>query len=266
VSYATAWKEWFPLIERAGAPLSRRMIALASLEERDFVLDIGTGIGEPALMAARSLPNGRVLAIDPDAGMIEIARERAKSEKIGNVTFLVRTVEELNLPPESVDAILCRWSLMFVDDPDAALAKLFRLLRPAGRLVAGTWGPPDRVPALSLARAVVHSFFGMDPPRYGPKTAFALSDSDVLAARFRAAGFSEVAQEWVPLAYEFPSEKAYIQFRVDCTGPLFATVGELSAAAQERALEAIAAALEPFRAVDGSVLLTNDACCTVGKA
>ncbi|MCI0430947.1 MAG: class I SAM-dependent methyltransferase, partial [Rhodospirillales bacterium] len=164
-SHAMAWKTWFPLIERAAAPLSLRMIALASVGEGQRVLDIGTGLGEPAMTAAGAVgPRGSVVAIDPDPEMIRIARERAAIENAESVTFVVQRVEELRLPPESMDAILCRWSLMFVDDLAETLARLRVLLRPGGRLVAATWSTPDRVPALSLARSVIHRHFGREPP------------------------------------------------------------------------------------------------------
>lgn len=265
-SHAMAWRTWFPLIERAAAPLSLRMIALASVGEGQRVLDIGTGIGEPALTAARAVgPRGGVIAIDPDSEMIAIARERAAIEKAENVTFVAQRVEELSLPPQSVDAILCRWSLMFVDDLAETLARLRILLRPGGLLVAATWSTPDRVPALSLARSVIHRHFGREPPAYGWKTAFALADRKGLANAFRAAGFAGVVQERITLAYEFRSAEEYIRFRTDCTGPLFSGVGPVGDAAREGALAAVADALEPFRTTHGSFRLASDACCTVGR-
>jgi hypothetical protein len=119
---------------------------------------------------------------------------------------------------------------------------------------------------LSLARAVIHSHLGLDPPHYGPKTAFALSDNERLKMAFRAAGFSEVVQERMPLTYEFASEQAYIQFRADCTGPLFSGAGLVSPAARQSALEAIATALKPFQGTDGSFRLSNDAYCTAASS
>jgi ubiquinone/menaquinone biosynthesis C-methylase UbiE len=150
------------------------------------LLDIGTGIGEPAIAAAFAAgPRGGVLAIDSDPEMIAIARERATVEKLSNIEFVIRRVEEMLVPLGSVDAVLCRWSLMFVDDLEATLPSLRRVLRSGGRLVVATRGPPDRVPALSLTRTVVHDYFGVEPPLYGQKTAFAISDSDRLAEAFR---------------------------------------------------------------------------------
>ena len=67
MTYAAAWERWFTLIESAAAPLSRRMLTLASVGKGHRVLDIGTGIGEPAMTAAIAVgPGGGVFAIDPD--------------------------------------------------------------------------------------------------------------------------------------------------------------------------------------------------------
>jgi ubiquinone/menaquinone biosynthesis C-methylase UbiE len=265
MTYAAAWERWFTLIESAAAPLSRRMLALGSVEIGHRVLDIGTGIGEPAMTAAIAVgPEGGVFAIDPDPDMIAIARDRAELERLSNIEFAVQRVEELRLPRGSFDAVLCRWSLMFVDDLNATLAGLRGLLRPGGRLVAATWGPPDRVPALSLARRVIHDHFGVEPPPYGPKTAFALSDTDRLVDAFRTAGFPGTAQERLLLTYRFRSAEEYLQFRTDCTGDLFSGVGDITGAERRQALEAVAGALEEFRSPDGSFSLENDAYLTAG--
>jgi hypothetical protein len=140
------------------------------------------------------------------------------------------------------------------------------MLRPGGRLVAATWGLPDRVPALSLARKVIHSHFGVEPPRYGPKTAFALSENEALAEAFRTVGFTAIVQERLSLIYKFRSAEEYVQFRTDCTGPLFSNVGQVTDAEREQALRAVATALEEFRAPDGSFRLENDSYCTTGLA
>jgi ubiquinone/menaquinone biosynthesis C-methylase UbiE len=140
---------------------------------------------------------------DPDPEMIALARNQAAERGIGNVDFIVARAEELDFAPRSFDAILCRWSLMFVDDLEACLSRLRPLLRPGGHLVAATWGPPERAPALSLARWTIHRHLGRTPPPQGAKTAFALSDADRLLETFRAAGFLKASQEWLPVAFEF---------------------------------------------------------------
>ncbi len=264
--FAAAWKSWFPLIEGAAATLTQRMIALGDVGAGQHVLDIGTGIGEPALTVARIVgPTGRVTAIDPDPEMIAFARERAAAAGISNVTFLVTRAEDLSIATDSIDVTLCRWSLMFVDDAAATLSQVRRLLRPRGRLVAATWLAPERVPVLSLARRVVHAHFGKPPPPQGLQTAFALSDVAALAQIFRRAGFADIEQQTLSLTYGFLSAEDYVRFREDCTGSLFSGVGDVTAEERAQAYRAVATALERFRTPDGMLRIPNETCCTVAR-
>ena len=130
MSYANAWLKWFDVIEGGAAPLTERMLALSALEGGHQVLDIGTGLGEPALSAATRLNDaGHVLAIDRDPNMIALARERAKASGVSSIDFRVADVEALDLAPNSLDVVLARWSLMFVADLAGALAMLRKALR-----------------------------------------------------------------------------------------------------------------------------------------
>jgi len=265
-SYAAAWKAWFPLIEGGAAPLTRRLIALAEIGPGQNVLDVGTGIGEPALTAARKIgAGGQVLAIDPDATMLAIAEERKASAGIGNVEFRCQSAEDLEAPEAAFDAAVARWSLMFVDDLAAVLARLRRALRPGGRFAGAVWGPPERVPGLALARRAIHRHLGIAPPPYGPKTAFALADTDALMGALAAAGFTDVVREWFVVNYEFPSAENYLRFRTDCTGSLFSGAGEISDAERKGAIAAVDLALEPFRLADGTVRFENWACCVAAR-
>jgi ubiquinone/menaquinone biosynthesis C-methylase UbiE len=263
MTYAEAWASWFPMIERAAEPLTERMLALARLRPGNRVLDVGTGIGGPALSAARLVgSDGEVLAIDPDGDMIDTARKRAADSGLQNVSFAVQGAEAVTLQRASIDAVLSRWSLMFVDHVSTTLNSLSNLLRPEGRIVIATWDRPEHVPALSLAKAVIHTTLGRELPRFGPKTAFALSDISALSTELRAAGFAGIVQEPVSLTYEFRSIAQYLQFRTDCTGSLFSNVGEVSPAERDLALQAVAKALDWYRGEDGVYRLVNRAWCT----
>lgn len=78
--------------------VSERLLALADVKPGDRLLDIATGIGEPALTAARRVaPGGHVVATDIAPGMLEIGRERAKELGLDNVEFRETDAEELDL-------------------------------------------------------------------------------------------------------------------------------------------------------------------------
>ena len=265
-SYADAWKRWFPVIERGAVPLNRLMLERAELVGRARILDVGTGIGEPALTAADAVADGgEVVAIDHDPAMIEFARARADDKGAANVRFEVMSAEELDLEAASFDAAFARWSLMFVADLASTMASLHGLLRPGGRVVLAVWGPPERVPAISLARRVVNQHLGLDPPDHGPKTAFALSDTKALRQVLSDAGFQEMSSDWVPVVYEFASAEAYVQFRMDCGKALFPDVDALSDEERRSALDAVVQALDAHRQRSGSIRLVNWACCVTAR-
>jgi ubiquinone/menaquinone biosynthesis C-methylase UbiE len=119
------------------------MIDLAAIGPGQRVLDVATGVGEPALSAARrSGPTARVDAIDSSAAMLDLARARAAELNLENVMFREMAAENLAYPEASFDAVLCRWGLMFLENLQETLAGFRRILVPGGRLVAVVWGPP----------------------------------------------------------------------------------------------------------------------------
>jgi ubiquinone/menaquinone biosynthesis C-methylase UbiE len=79
-SVAPAWQEWWKTIERGTEGVSRRLVELAKIKPGSRVLDIATGMGEPALTAAKLVgKSGHVLATDISPQMLTFAKQRAIS-------------------------------------------------------------------------------------------------------------------------------------------------------------------------------------------
>jgi SAM-dependent methyltransferase len=98
------------------------------------VLDVGTGVGDVAFLAARLVgPKGEVIGVDGDAGCLEVARGRAKAEKLAQVKFLESDFRKFG-EAGSFDAVTGRLVLLYQADPVAALAHLKQLLKPGGIL------------------------------------------------------------------------------------------------------------------------------------
>jgi arsenite methyltransferase len=118
----------------------KRKIAVTKrhITPRSTVLDIGCGTGSLALRLASGAAHVHGLDVSPE--MMRIARGKAVDQGAGNVSFHVGAFDDsfTVLEPGSVD-VLCSYSLLhLVDDRDAALAAIFRLLKPGGVLVAST--------------------------------------------------------------------------------------------------------------------------------
>ncbi len=260
-SRAAGWKKWFHITDATAQPVSDRMVALAGIGPGSRVLDIGTGLGEPALTAARAAgPTGSVLAADISPDMLDFAQDRARKDGLTNVEFRVLDANALDLPESSFDAVLSRWGLMFLALDDA-LAGIRHCLKPGGRLVAVVWGPPEGAPTNSLADRVLRRTLNLPPPEEGPGTPFALKDTDAFVERVRQAGFRDIQSEWIEVLVPFDSPAQFAEYRRDRAGDIKKKMAHLSPAEQDAAWDAVAKAAEAFREADGVVRMRNRAFC-----
>ena len=69
-------------------PVNDRLIELAEIETGHTVVDVATGIGDPALSVARRVgPTGRVIATDQSTAMLAVAASRARDAGLTNIEF-----------------------------------------------------------------------------------------------------------------------------------------------------------------------------------
>ncbi len=100
------------------------------------VLEFGCGTGSTALIHAPHVRHIR--AIDTSAKMLEIARNKAAAAKIDNVTFEQAAIDDFHAPDGSLDAVLGHSILHLLQDKDAVIAKVYRMLKPGGAFVSNT--------------------------------------------------------------------------------------------------------------------------------
>src|SRR3989344_3374903 len=82
-------------------------LAFGKIKEGDTVLDLGSGAGIDAILAAKRVgDNGRVIGVDMTKEMVEKAKENAEKQNIKNVEFLLGEIERLPLEDNSVDTII----------------------------------------------------------------------------------------------------------------------------------------------------------------
>lgn len=260
---ARGWERWWDTFERAAQGVSDRLVELAAVGPGQRVLDVGTGIGEPALTAARRVgPAGRVLALDQAPMMLTVARRRMASLGLPNVEFVEGDLDALQLP-ERFDAIVSRWALMFSLDVDATLARLVELLVPGGRLAAAVWGEAPLVPTSSLPGRIIREALGLPDRAPGVPTPFDLADPVQLRARLERAGLVDVAAEWRTVAFEFASAEEFGRFVREMARP----IPELERQPLERQdaiWAAVADAAREFADARGSIRMPNEALLVAG--
>lgn len=250
-----------------GAVISDRLIELAHITTGQRVLDVATGAGDPALTAARVVgASGSVVGVDHAPQMLEMARQRAKAAGQGNVTFLEGDAQRLDLPPESFDAVLSRWGLMFFLPLVPALEGFRRVLRPGGYLAAAVWGAPQEVPLISASCAAVMSQLGRPLPPPEAPGPFNLADAGKLAQSLADAGFRNVATESQTMSVTFPSADVFVRFQRGAN-MLVKTVIEQQPEEQQAALwQTVAQVGARMANPDGSITLHNRCICVSGQA
>ncbi|MBO2449416.1 methyltransferase domain-containing protein [Actinomadura barringtoniae] len=145
------------------------LFAAAAIRPAHKVLDVGCGYGGTTRLAAVRAPDGHVVGNDIAEPLLAHAKAAAQAQGLRNITFEEGDAQTHPFPAGGFDVAISRFGVMFFADPVAAFANLGRALRPRGRLVFTTIGPPETndlptiVSAVAPAAGVVHSL--SDPDR-----------------------------------------------------------------------------------------------------
>ncbi|EKD53077.1 MAG: arsenite S-adenosylmethyltransferase [uncultured bacterium] len=111
-------------------------IAIASLEEGNVVLDLGSGAGFDSFLAAKKVgDSGKVFGVDMTDEMLEKARENAKKGGITNVEFRKGDIEDLPVEDNSIDVIISNCVINLAPDKERVFKEAYRVLKTGGRLM-----------------------------------------------------------------------------------------------------------------------------------
>jgi len=259
---AQGWMQTWKRVEEFGQPVSNKLVALAALKPGDLVLDVATGIGEPALTAARRIqPGGRVVGTDQSPAMLEMAKQRAREMGLVGVEFRESDGEALDFPAQHFDAVLCRWGLMFMPNLVTALTGIRRVLKPGGQFATSVWGPGPACPLITAADEEVRRITGAPPPPPGTPHPCNLADSGKLEQAFRQAGFRQVNHEPVDAVIAFKSADDFIETRAGLSAMFREMMGKLSQPIEAEIKRAIADVVAKYRDPDGQIRMHNEAIC-----
>jgi len=142
-SVPKAYEEF--LVPRLFEPWARLLLDEVNLQPGEAVLDVATGPGTVARLAAARLGSrGRVVATDIALPMLDIARAKPVAAGAAQIEYVDSPAAPLAAANGTFDAVLCQQGLQFFPDRPAALREMHRVLKPNGRAAIAVWTQIER--------------------------------------------------------------------------------------------------------------------------
>ncbi len=165
------------------------------------ILDIATGTGDFAIMAAQMLKPQRLTGADISEGMMEIGRQKVAAKGLsGIITFDKEDCTHLSYPDASYDAVTAAFGIRNFADLDKGLSEMYRVLRPGGHLSIVELTTPVSFPMKQLFHIYSHTvlpiygrLISKDSSAYSylTKTIEAFPQGERMIEILKKAGFSD---------------------------------------------------------------------------
>jgi SAM-dependent methyltransferase len=233
------------LVPRLFEPWALLLLDECNLRPNEVVLDVATGPGTVARIAAKRIgPGGRVVATDISRPMLEVANSKPSSPDSAPITYIESPAAPLGVESEAFDLVVCQQGLQFFPDRLAAASEMRRALKPGGQLAIAIWSRIEDNPLYAALHAALNESVPSDladrllAPFSGP-------DVKALKITLEAAGFHEfrVWSTTLPLIFEGGIAQAA---RALAASPLAPSLATLPAGTQLKLNAAIGAHLAPL--------------------
>ncbi|UCC53626.1 MAG: class I SAM-dependent methyltransferase [Anaerolineaceae bacterium] len=230
-------QDWSQIQEPMHRPLWEAMLDASLVKSGIRILDAGCGGGGASVLAAER--GALVSGLDATTGMIRIARNR-----VPNGNFRVGDIERLPYEDNVFDTVFAANSIQYSADRVATLREFGRVCKPGGRIVAGLFGPPEKVAFSTIFTAVRGTL--LEPSAgAGP---FELSLPGKLESLFTEAGLNVLQGGEVDCPFQYPEFETFWQAQ-NSGGPFQRA---LQAAGKEKLKSVLGKAIEAYRLDDGT--------------
>jgi SAM-dependent methyltransferase len=213
----------------------------AALPDVSSVLETAAGTGVLTALVHEALPHAEIVATDINPGLVEYAGARLSGDR---VTFQQANALDLPFEDGAFDLVLSQFGVMFFPDKVRASSEARRVLRQGGTYLLITFADLEKNPVPKAADEAVERLHPDDPPRYMERGPFSYADASQVEADVRAGGFTTVTVETLDLTTRVNARDAAAGMVLG--SPFRAEIERRDPEGLERALDAVADALQPF--------------------
>jgi ubiquinone/menaquinone biosynthesis C-methylase UbiE len=248
---ASGWEKWDRLFDEQAGYLNHRLVADARIRRGYAVLDLGSGTGYPALLAAQTVgASGSVTGIDVAGDMLAVAERKARRLGLTNITFRLGDATTLSFDGATFDAVTSRFCLMFLPDVPKASLEIARMLKP-GRWFAGmVWSAAERNPSIGLSMAAIRQVIDLPPPDPTAPGIFRLAKAGELAGMLEEAGLADVSEQEFLGEWSYESADQYYTSLTEIAAPVQNLMAKLSDSQQRQVKGLIVEAASHYRQGD----------------
>lgn len=257
-SAAPGWAKWEESTNKWAEPATQAMLELAGVAPGAKVLDIACGAGSQTLTAARKVgSNGLVVASDISETMLQHVQENARAVGLANVTTLRGAADDLKVPAESFDAVICRLGLMLFPDPKSALIAFKRALRPGGKVAVVVFTTPAANPSRAKAMQILLRHAGKSPPAPGQPGMYSLGPAEIMERLYSESGFVDVVRREIKIPFVMRSAADSLQMMQDAYGAYRAVISDCTEDVRKAAWAEVAEMLRTYE-TDGKFVAPSE--------
>ena len=246
-SSAEAYEEY--MVPGMFARWAEVVVGLAAPGPGEHVLDVACGTGIGARIAARGVgPSGKIVGLDLDPGVIEVARKLAQGSA-APMEWHCASALKMPFNDAAFDLCLCLQGLQFFPDRLAGLAEIRRVLKQSGRLVASIWGPLE----YNIGHhAVVQALERQAVDATAAKRACSFANPEDIRDTVARAGFTAIELRTEDGVSHFASMQSFFDGMTKGSPSTRHAVALLPENGRDRFIEDVSAMLEPYVA-DGEL-------------
>jgi len=262
--FSPGWKKWDDLFMDFLGPMGNEIIRALSPKDKDVVLDVAAGTGEPGLTIASKLKGGKVVITDLAQDMLAIAKENAARRGIQNIETRACDVCELPYADNTFDAVSCRFGFMFFPDTLLAAKEMARVLKPGGRIAAAVWNVPEKNFWVTAIMGAINRNMELPAPPPDAPGMFRCAKDGYLASLFGQAGLKNISVKEIAGKLNCKTTDVYWNAMNEVAAPVVAALSKADAATKEKIKNEVYQAVNQ-RYPDGNIQIESSALVVYGE-